>query len=287
MYNELLTQLQATHRELQPQLKALRTATSAIQRGMKVVRREKPEALAMQRALGKLQQANQQLNHAQLDATIRIFEDATSTALKNLEFDFARDLKESFEQQGEVVMGRPPTLTVGLLQLQLDSTTRKAKWFYGKEPLTRALPFSRRAILKAYHTQKQAIAHRQINKTAFLAELYQAWQELMQQRVRRPAGNRINIVEVYSKVVMNRQPRRFWNGPSRQTFNEYFRAHFVRDIVLILASPTLTIDGNLYCLRLGVATKSQTRQPHRAIWLPEHPVGGQYYSDLTFEEIKP
>jgi len=287
MQNKLLTQLQATHQELQPQLKALRTATSAIQRAMKLMRREKPEALAMQHTLGKLQQATKQLDHAGLDATTRTFEEATTTALKNLEFELARDLKNAFEQQGQIVSGRPPTLVVGLLRLQLDSRTRKAQWFYGKDALTRPLSLSPSAILNAYQTQHQAIAHRKINRTSFLLELYQAWQQLIQQRVRRPAGGRINVVEVYSQVVMNRQPRRFWNGPSRQTFKEYFRAHFVRDVVLTTALPTLTIAGKLYRLRLGVATKSQASQPHRAIWLPEPPFGGQYYSDLTFEEVKP
>lgn len=287
MQNELLTQLQATHQELQPQLKALRTATSAIQRGIKLMRSEKPEALAMQHTLAKLQQATKQLNHPSLDATTRTFEQITTTALKDLEFELARDLKNAFEEQGEVVRGRPPTLIVGLLRLQLDHTTRKAQWFYGQETLTRPLPLSPSAIMNAYQTQNKAIANRQINRAAFLLELYQAWQQLIKQRGRRPAGGRVNLVEVYSQVVMNRQPPRFWRGPSRQTFSEYFRAHFVRDIVLTTALPTLSIAGKVYRLRLGVATKSQASQRHRAIWLPEHPIGGQYYSDLTFEEVKP
>ncbi len=287
MQNELLTQLQVTYQELQPQLKALRNATNTIQRAIKLMNREKPEALAMQHTLGKLKQASQQVGGPRLDTVTRTFEEATIMAMKNLELEFASDLKDTFKLQGETVKGRPPILSVGLLLLHIDRTSHKARWFYGKDPLTRPLPLSQHAILKAYHTQRQAITNRKINHASFLLELYQAWQQLIEQRVRRPAGGRINVIEVYSKVVMNRQPRRFWYGPSRQRFTEYFRAHFVRDIVLTIVLPTLTVAGNTYRLRLGIATKSQASQPSRAIWLPEPPFGGQYYSDLTFEELKP
>ena len=287
MQNELLTQLQATHQELQPQLKALRSATNTIQRAIRLMSREKPEALAMQHTLSKLQQASQQVGDPRLGAVTRTFEEVTTVAMKNLELEFASDLKDAFTLQGEVVKGRPPILAVGLLLLHIDRKKHKAQWFYGKDPLTRPLPLSQHTILKAYRTQRQAITNRKINQDSFLLELYQAWQQLIKQRVRRPAGGRVNIVEVYSKVVMNRQPPRFWNGPSRQSFTEYFRAHFVRDIVLITALPTLTRAGSTYRLRLGVATKSQASQPYRAMWLPEPPFGGQYYSDLTFEELKP
>ena len=104
-----------------------------------------------------------------------------------------------------------------------------------------------------------------------MAELYKAWQDALAKRQKAPAGKRINIVEIYSQVTLNRQTSRFWNSPSRSTFKDYERAHFVRDLVLIQAAPTVTVDGTTYHLRLGGATKSQADNPARSIWLPSRP----------------
>ena len=285
MYSELLTQLQAAQKELDPQLKALRASVMALQRAIKLASAEKPEAFAMQKALLKLQQAAKQVENEHLQAATNAFEHETQQALNNLAFEFARDLKQTFEQRGQSVSGRPPTLAIGPLLLQIDMTARKGQWFYGKEALTSPQPLSQSAILKRYDRQHKAIIERQIDTDAFLTELHQAWQQLINLRSHRPAGGRINIVETYSKVVMNRQSRRFWNAPSRKTFKEYPRQLFVRDLVLARASPTITVQGKSYRLRLGVATKSQAGNPSRSIWLPEGAFEGQYYSDITFEEL--
>ena len=86
-------------------------------------------------------------------------------------------------------------------------------------------------------------------------------------------------------MTLNRQTNRFWNAPSRSTFKDYERALFVRDLTRLRASGVnrLVVDGEERQLSLGVATKSQTEQASRSIWLPETAVDGQYYSDITFE----
>jgi hypothetical protein len=106
--------------------------------------------------------------------------------------------------------------------------------------------------------------------------LQKAWQDCRDERKQRPPGGRINIIEVYSKLTLNRQSARFWNQPSRSTFKDYERVLFVRDLALALEQGDLPF-------RLGVATKSQADQYSRSIWLPETAVDGQYYSDIIFD----
>lgn len=287
MNTELLEQLQGAQKELDPQFKALRNATSALNQAIKLASEEQADALAMQKALTKLQQASAAVADSQMAAATDAFTTATQQALDALAFEFAHNLREAFERRGQAVEGRPPTLVVGELVLNIDIAARKAQWLYGKEALTRPIPLSINAILQAYDAQRKAILERTIDVPGFLAELHKAWQDLVDERLQRsgqrPRGNRLNLVETYSKLVLNRQSARFWNAPSRSTFKDYERPLFVRDLVLAQTAPTVAVSGQSHRLRLGVATKSQADSATRSIWLPNGPLDGEYYSDITFE----
>ena len=283
MNQALLDNLAAAQQELEPQFKALRMATGALKRAVKLARADKADALAMQKALVKLEQALELAPSETLQTATKAFAADTQKALDALAFEFARDLKEVFEQRGERVEGRPPTLVVGELVLQIDIAARKAQWFYGKEALTRPIPLSIDAIIKAYYRQQKAIVQRTIDVQAFIEDLHKAWQDLRDERKYPP--RRLNIVATYNKLVINLQTKRFWNNPSRRTFKDYERPHFVRDLVLAQAAPTAEINGQTYHLRLAVATKSQAGSAQRSIWLPNGPLDGEYYSDITFEVV--
>ncbi len=280
---EVLTQLQAAQQELDPQFKALRNVMGALRTAVRLAAAEQADALPMQKALAKLEKAAIDVESEELDTAVALFASATQNALDNLAYEFAKDLREAFAARGETVEGRPPTLTVGMLIFKIDMAARKGQWFFGKEALTRPIPLSQAGIMKAYDRQVKRIVERTVDVTKLLAELYQAWQDCREKRKTRPS--RINIVEAYSQLTINRQSNRFWNAPSRSTFKDYERALFVRDLTLLRASGknSLTVDGEEHQLSLGVATKSQTEQASRSIWLPETALDGQYYSDITFE----
>jgi hypothetical protein len=287
MNEELLQQLQTTQKKLDPQFKALRNASSALRQALQLASQEKADALPMQKALAKLEQAlaeaeGQDLQSEELRTATDAFAAETGHALDALAYEFARDLKETFEARGESVEGRPPTLVVDPLVLQIDINARKAQWFYGKEALTRPLPLSLNAIVSAYDQQRKQIVARTIDTGVFMRELYNAWNGLLQEKSRR----RVNIVEAYSKLVLNRQSARFWNAPSRSTFKDYERPFFVRDLVLARdTDPTVDVDGQRFRLRLAVATKSQAESATRSIWIPTSALDGEYYSEVTFEEV--
>jgi hypothetical protein len=278
----LLAQLQTAQTSLEPQYHSLHAAVAALKRATALASEETLDAIAMHKHLAKLQEAAAQLDDPALTSAAAAFAEQTQHGLDALAFEFARDLKHVFERRGQEVQGRPPTLVVDSLALQIDMAARKAQWFYGKEALTSPLALSINAIVKAYDQQHKAIAQRSIDVPAFVRELYKAWQDALAKRQKPPAGKRINLVEIYSQVTLNRQTQRFWNSPARSNFKDYERAHFVRDLVLAQAAPTVEAEGRTQHLRLGVATKSNADNPMRSIWLPQGALDGEYYADLTF-----
>ena len=278
----LLAQLQTAQTSLEPQYHSLHAAVAALKRAAALASDETLDAIAMHKHLAKLEEAAARLDDPTLTAAVAAFTQQTQHGLDALAFEFARDLKHVFERRGQTVQGRPPTLVIDSLALQIDMGARKAQWFYGKEALTSPIALSINAIVKAYDQQHKAIAQRSIDAPAFLAELYKAWLDQLAKRQRPPAGKRINIIEVYSQVTLNRQTPRFWNSPARSNFKDYERAHFVRDLALAQAAPTVEAEGKTQHLRLGVATKSNADNPMRSIWLPQGALDGEYYADLTF-----
>jgi hypothetical protein len=282
MNSALLAQLQAAQSTLDPQYQALHAASAALKRASALASEETLDAIAMHKHLARLEEAAARLDDPILHAAVAAFAQQTQHGLDALAFEFARDLKDVFERRGQTVEGRPPTLVVDSLALHIDMGARKAQWFYGREALTSPIALSLNAIVKAYDQQTKAVMQRSVDVPAFVAELYKAWKDQLAKRQKAPAGKRINIVEVYSQVTLNRQSARFWNSPARSNFKDYERAHFVRDLVLAHAAPTVEAEGRIQHLRLGVATKSQADSPARSIWLPQTALDGEYYSDLTF-----
>lgn len=283
MNSELNDTLRSAMAELDPEFKVLRAATGALKQATRLASEEKSDALAMQKAQVKLEQAAELLQNDAFRKAVSAFGKETQHALEALAFDFARDLKELFEQRGETVEGRPPRMIVNDLVLEIDITSRRAQWLYGKETLTKPIPLSFNPILKAYDAQKRAILDRSTNIGEFLAELHGVWQQLIDKRLQRPQGGRISIIEAYSQMVLDRQNARFWNAPSRATFKDYARPLFVRDIVLARANPKIEIEGEEKRLRLAVASKAQAESAARSIWIPNGPLDGEYYASITFD----
>lgn len=271
----VLLQLEAAQAELEPQFKALRGVMGALKTAVALANAEKADALPMHKALAKLETAAAGVDNATLATAVAAFAGTTQAALDNLAYDFAKDLRDEFAKRGETVDGRPPLLNVGLLTFSMNIAGRKGQWLYGREPLTNPIPLSLTGILKAYDQQVKRIVNRTLEE-GFVADLQKAWQDCLDKRKQRPGGGRVNVVEVYSKLTMNRQSPRFLNAPSRSTFKDYERSLFVRDLALALAAGAPPF-------RLGAATKNQAEQANRSIWLPETAVDGQYYSDITFD----
>ncbi len=278
---ESLVQLETVQKELDPKFKALRATMSALKTAVRLSKDEKPDALPMQKALLKLEtavadmQTETEMNTANLETAVSKFAAVTNTALNDLAFDFAKDLRDEFSKQGVTMDGRPPVLNVGMLTFKMDIAARKGQWLYGREALTSPIPLSRYRIFQTYKKEVKRIVNRKLDAD-FLSDLRKAWQTRIDERKQRPSGGRINLIEVYSQFTLDMQKANFWNQPSRRTFKDYPREFFVRDLALIQ-------EQGAAPFRLGVATKSMAEKANRSMWVPKTAVDGDYYSDITFD----
>ena len=126
-----------------------------------------------------------------------------------------------------------------MLTFAINIAARKGQWQYGKEMLTRPIPLSLTGILKAYDQQ---VKHCQpdIDAPAFLKELHDAWQNASTTQAA-PAGWAHQYRRATQRGHVGASERLFWNAPSRSTFKDYDRVLFVRDLVILRETETLTL----------------------------------------------
>ena len=77
---------------------------------------------------------------------------------------------------------------------------------------------------------------------------------------------------------------RFWNAPSRSTFKDYDRAHFVRDLVLAMDVLPVTVAGEERVFHLATASKAQAESAARSVWIPTSALDGEYCASITFDQ---
>ena len=104
----VLAELQAAQQELEPQFKALRGVMGALKAAVRLASEDKADALPMHKALTKLEAAAAEVENATLATAVTAFATATQSALDDLAYDFAKDLRDEFAARGETVNGRPP-----------------------------------------------------------------------------------------------------------------------------------------------------------------------------------
>ena len=221
MNPELLTQLQTAQSTLEPQYHVLHTATSVLKRAIALASDETLDAIAMHKLLARLEEAAAPLDEPSVRTAVAAFAAQTQHGLDALAFEFAHDLKEVFEHRGQTVQGRPPTLVVELAHPADRHGCAQGPVALRQGGADQTDPAVSQRVVKAYDQQNKLIVQRSIDVPAFVAELYQGWQELLAKRVKPPAGKRINLVETYSQVTLNRQSSRFWNSPARSNFKDY------------------------------------------------------------------
>lgn len=195
---------------------------------------------------------------------------------------FGVALRHAFAERGVELGGRPPRFEIGPFELAADFVSRAATLSYGKNLVVKRVPLSVEAVLRAHDRETKLIMGRNEDGARWMAELYTAWET-----VRRDKGNaepRANIVECYRQLVFQRQPKVFRSAPSKSAFVDYTRAQFAYDFYRYTTREPVLHQG-LRAFGHG-ATKSQTDNPERSIWIVEgdSPHDGRYISDLKFDK---
>lgn len=265
--------------ELRREVKVLTGLNTALKDALAALRGESVDVVKLGRSYSALQ--NAKVQDEGLAALMPGIEQELAEAQRALGNTFGLALRHALAEQGIELGGRPPRFEIGRFELVADFVNRSASLSYGKNLVARRIPLSVEQVVKSYQREAKAIMGRNEDGARWIEQLYTAWETV--RRKRGTSELRVSIVECFFEMVLLRQARNFRNTPSKNSFVEYSRAQFAYDFFLFTAEQRLAHKG-LHAFGL-VATKSQTENPDRSIWIVEgdSPHIGNYIADLKFD----
>jgi hypothetical protein len=194
---------------------------------------------------------------------------------------FGLALRHALAEQGISMFGRPPRFEIGRFEIVANFVARSASISYGKDLITRRVPLSVEAVIKAYQRDAKAVVGHNDDGDRWIAQFYSAWENA--RRRRGATDKRANIVDCYFDLVLLRQPRTFRSAPGKSSIVDYSRAQFAYDFFEFTNQQHRSYNG-MYVAAHG-ATKSQADNPEKSFWIVEGdtPHAGRYIADVEFK----
>lgn len=262
--------------DLRREIKGLTTLVGALKEAAAALRSEPVDVVHLDKAVTALQT----FREPPVLAVIPELQQELDLAQRALGDEFGQKLRAALAEQGVAIGGRAPKFELGRCELEANFARRSCVLRYGKDVVAPHVPITVDAVLKTYQGAMKAIAGRNVDGAAWLAQFYEAYQ--IARRKRGVASERINIVDVYVELVLLRQGRAFASAPSKRTFTDYSRAQFIYDFYEFTGRQRLVHQGQV--VKAHVATKSQTDSPAKSMWIVEgdSPYDGHFMADIQF-----
>jgi hypothetical protein len=189
-------------------------------------------------------------------------------------------LRAAFKEKGITLAGSPTKLIADLFVIEPDLRKKQVHITFSRQPVTaKKIKLDVEQVLAAYERARREICERKVDLNGLIAELFEAYQRLLKLSGKN-IGARVGIVECYRELVLVRQPLSFRRAPSRQSFVDYPKTHFVYDMLELRRKNRLTHEGHR--LNLGTATIEVTGDSTRAIFLATGATEGQFIKDIYF-----
>lgn len=189
-------------------------------------------------------------------------------------YSYMKGLGDALKQLNLNLSGQYPNLYAGLFTFRPNFQKGTIKIFWCTEEIgeTKLLPSQ---VLKTLKNFMKSL------DTPFVAkDFYMKLKEAYNQ-VLKTEGNllerRAPIVGVLQKLVLMQQGKAFWANPTRRNFKEYSRVQFAYDLYRLRRS---SFGSGV---RLVVATFDQTRDPTKAIFVPDSPEHGTRYAYIIVD----
>ncbi len=192
---------------------------------------------------------------------------------------FGVELEERLQEMDRSLSGHYPELRTSLFTVELDFDKGHAILWYGPK----------QERLGRYRLSPQEVAGR-VQKSErnlgsglpveeFLARSEEAWLSCVEGKRSRKAP----IIQVLLQISFLLQTPHFRSDPKKDHYKGYGRADFSYDLYRVQREADRTRQSRR--LHLAIATRSQTEQRARHLWVPESADGrGSAYSHLTFDE---
>ena len=192
---------------------------------------------------------------------------------------FGVELEQWLQEMGRSLFGHYPELKTGLFTIELDFDRGYAILWYGpkQEQLGRYRLSPQEVASRVRKSERTLGAELPIED--FLTRLEEAWLSCIEGRRSRKAP----IIQVLCQLSFSLQTPNFRSDPKKEYYRGYGRADFSYDLYRVQQEADQT--GQRKSLHLAVATRSQTEQRSRHLWIPESEDGrGSAYSHITFRE---
>lgn len=264
--------------DLRREVKGLAALVAALKDCTTALRAEPVDVVRLDKALAALQ-ASKEPGVAEVIPDLQSELDLAQRALGD---EFGQKLRGALAEIGVSIGGRPPKFEIGRFELDANFAKRAAVLRYGKDIVAPHVSITVDATIKAYQAAVKALQGRKVDGAEWMAQLYDAYQNV--RRKRGIDGDRVNIVDVYVELVILRQGRAFGVEPSKRTFSDYSRAQFIYDFYEFTSRQRLAHRGQV--ARVYASTKSQTDSPAKSMWIVEgdSPYDGHFYSDMQFSK---
>jgi hypothetical protein len=204
--------------------------------------------------------------------------------LADLEFTFARDLREAFAEQGVKLAGVPTELIADLFVIKPDLRKKQVTMTFSRQPVTKgAIKLEVERVVAAYLKARKEICERKVDYAALLGELFEAYQRTLKLSGK-PANARVSLVDCYRELVLVRQPLGFRKTPSKASFADYPKAHFAYDMLQLRRVSQLVHEGQR--LNFGTATIDVGADTTKAMFLATGATEGAFIKDIYFATEK-
>jgi len=211
---------------------------------------------------------------------IRQLRSVADEKLSELEFAFARDLREAFKEKNLKLAGTPGELIAELFVIKVDMRRKQVEMTFSRQPVTeKKIKLNVEQVVAAYERARRDICERKVDLDELLRELFEAYGRILK-LTGKQMGARMSIVDCYRELVLVRQPPSFRKSPSKQSFRDYPKPHFAYDMLQLRRRQKMTHEGHR--LNLGTATIDVGSDTARAMFLATGPTEGQFIKDLYF-----
>jgi hypothetical protein len=265
--------------ELRRETKALNGLIAALKDALAALRGESVDVVKLGHAYGALSAAK--TPDEGLTTLLPALDQELQQAQYALGDTFGLALRHALAEQGISMFGRPPRFEIGRFEIVANFVTRSASISYGKDLITRRVPLSVEAVIKAYQRDAKAVLGRNEDGDRWVAQFYTAWENA--RRRRSATEKRANIVDCYFELMLLRQPKTFRSAPSKSSLVDYSRAQFAYDFFEFTNQQRRSYNG-MY-VAAHSATKSQAENPEKSFWIVEGdtPHAGRYIADIEFK----
>lgn len=265
--------------DLRREVKALAHLAGSLKDALAALRGESVDVVKLGRAYQALQGAK--IQDAALGALLPDLDQELQLAQRALGDTFGLALRHALAEQGVEVFGRPPRFEIGRFEIVANFVSRGASISYGKEIITKRVPLSVEAVIKAYQRDVKAVQGRNEDGERWIAQFYTAWENA--RRRRGTSDSRANIVDCFFELVLLRQPRAFRSAPGKNSLVDYSRAQFAYDFFEFTNQQRRSYNGMFVAAHS--ATKSQVENPEKSFWIVEGetPHAGRYIADVEFK----